>query len=55
MIGGTASARTVYCYTAPLISRRRLFDVLTLTDEFTANIVLFHLRDRIPSGPATKI
>lgn len=29
---------------APLIFRGRLFDVLTLTDEFTANIVLFHLR-----------
>lgn len=28
---------------APLISWRRFFDVLTLTDEFTANIVLFHL------------
>lgn len=29
---------------APLIFRGRFFDVLTLTDEFTANIVLFHLR-----------
>lgn len=28
---------------APLISLRQFFDVLTLTDEFTANIVLFHL------------
>lgn len=35
--------RKLSVVTAPLISLRRFFDVLTLTDEFTANIVLFHL------------
>lgn len=37
----------LFCFSevmAPLIPQWQVFDVLTLTDEFTANIVLFHLR-----------